>query len=212
MLKVFRKMMKTRLFIASLLPLLVSGCSSSRVVSPFNGGAGVEGEAVLLVPFREGKNFWYGESRRGLTIVRLIEKWAAHQETESIIVSGERVEDAQRQIRDWAKPRLGDSDWGRIGRSAGARFIVEGSIDKLQLKDPRSVGFFSAEATISYRVLDTQKSRTVHQRKGWLVGKDRGNEGQFRVDIEFDDRQEIEMRLLILVARRLGEELYGYSD
>ena len=33
-----------------------------------------------------------------------------------------------------------------------------------------------------------------------------------KVDLEFDNPQEIELRLLALTARRLAEELYGYYD
>ena len=47
-------------------------------------------------------------------------------------------------------------------------------------------------------MLDTEKVRVVHQRKGWRVGRERGNEEQFKVDIEFDNPQEIELRLLAL--------------
>ena len=74
------------------------------------------------------------------------------------------------------------------------------------------MGFFDAKAVISYRVLDTKKSKVVHQRKRWRVGRDRGSEGQFNVDFEFDNPRNIELRLLALIGIRLGEELYGYSD
>ena len=80
------------------------------------------------------------------------------------------------------------------------------------MKNPRSVGFFDAKAVISYRVLDTEKSKVVHQRKRWRVGRERGSEGQFKVDFEFDNPRKIELSLLALVGRRLVEELYGYSD
>ena len=200
---------------ALLLPLSICGCFSSWHASPFNGGEGLEGQTVLIVPFREslaGADLWYGESRRGQTITKGIRMWAAGQDIDARFVTGERVEEAQKTIRNWAKPRLSDAEWARIGRNVGARFLVEGSIEKLQLKDPRSIGFFSARAVISYRVLETEKGRVVHQRKGWRVGSERGNEDQFKVDLEFDNPQEIELRLLALTARRLAEELYGYYD
>ena len=211
-----KQMTKKWFFAAALLvPLSICGCFSSWHASPFNGGVGLEGETVLIVPFREalaGADLWYGESRRGSTITKGIRMWATNQEVDARFVTGERVEEAQKTIRNWAKPRLSDADWARIGGNVGARFVVEGSVDKLQLKDPRSVGFFSALAVISYRVIDTDKARIVHQRKSWRVGRDRGNEGQFKVDLEFDNPREIELRLLALVAKRLGEELYGYYD
>ena len=194
---------------ALLLPLSMCGCFSSWHASPFNGGEGLEGQTVLLVPFREtlaGADLWYGESRRGQTITKGVRVWAAGQEVDARFVTGERVEEAQKAIRNWAKPRLSDAEWARIGRNVGARFLVEGSIDRLQLKDPRSIGFFSA------RVLATEKGRVVHQRKGWRGGRDRGNENQFKVDLEFDNPREIELRLLALTAKRLAEELYGYYD
>ena len=131
---------------------------------------------MLLVPFREtlaGADLWYGESRRGQTITKGVRVWAAGQEVDARFVTGERVDEEQKAIRNWAKPRLSDAEWARIGRNVGARFLVEGSIDKLQLKDPRSIGFFSARAVISYRVLDTEKGRVVHQRKGWRDCRDR---------------------------------------
>lgn len=209
-------MNKKSLFaVALVLPVSLCGCFSTWHAASFNGGAGLDGETVLLVPFREAAanaDLWYGESRRGGHIVEGIEIWATNREVEALFVSGERVEEAQKAIRNWAKPRLSDSDWGRIGRSVGARFLVEGVIEEFELKNPRSIGFFDAKAVISYRVLDTEKSKVVHQRKRWRVGRDRGNEGQFKVDFEFDNPREIELRLLALIGRRLGEELYGYSD
>jgi len=200
---------------ALLLPLSICGCFSSWHGAQFNGGVGLEGETVLLVPFREttsGADLWYGESRRGLRVVQTIKVWAETQEADAIFVSGERVDEAQKTIRDWAKPRLSDSDWGSIGRSVGARFLVEGAIEDFQLKDRRSVGFFNATAVVSYRVLDTEKARVVWQRKGWRVGRDKGHEGQFRVEFGFDNPREIELLLLKTIAKRLGEELYGYYD
>lgn len=198
-----------------MLPVSLCGCFSSWHAAPFNEGVGLGGETVFLVPFREAApnaDLWYGESRRGRRIVEGLEIWAVNREAGAVFVSGERVEEAQRAIRDWPKPRLGDSDWGRIGKSVGARFLVEGVIEEFELKNPRSVGFFDAKAVISYRVLDTEKSKVVHQRKRWRVGRDRGSEGQFKVDFEFDNPRDVELRLLALVGRRLGEELYGYYD
>ena len=200
---------------AMMLPVLLCGCFSHWHAAPFNEGSGLDGETVLLVPFREAAvnaDLWYGESRRGRRIIEGLEIWAANQDVDARFVSGERVVEAQKAIRDWTKPRLGDSDWGRIGKSVGARFLVEGVIEEFALKNPRSVGFYDAKAVISYRVLDTEKSKVVHRRKGWRVGRDRGSEGQFKVDFEFDNPRDIELRLLALIGRRLGEELYGYSD
>lgn len=200
---------------ALILPVLLCGCFSHWHAAPFNEGSGLDGETVLLVPFREtaaNADLWYGESRRGRRIIADLETWAAEKGVDARFVSGERVVEAQKAIRDWTKPRLGDSDWGRIGKSVGARFLVEGIIEEFALKNPRSVGFFDAKAVISYRVLDTEKSKVVHQRKRWRVGRDRGSEGQFNVDFEFDNPRNIELRLLALIGIRLGEELYGYSD
>lgn len=197
------------------LPVLLCGCFSHWHAAPFNEGSGLDGETVLLVPFREvaaNADLWYGESRRGRAIVESLQIWADGQGVDARFVTGERVMEAQKTIRDWTKPRLGDSDWGRLGKSVGARFVVEGIIEEFALRSPRSVGFFDAKAVISYRVLDTEKSKVVHQRKRWRVGRERGSEGQFKVDFEFDNPRKIELRLLALIGERLGEELYGYSD
>ena len=198
-----------------LLPALLCGCFSHRHDAPFNDGLRLDGETVLLVPFREttaNADLWYGESRRGRNIATSFEIHAAKPEFDGRLVSGERVNEAQKVIRDWTKPRLGDSDLGRIGKSVGARFVVEGIIEEFALKNPRSVGFYDPKAVISYRVLDTEKSKVVHQRKRWRVGRERGSEGQFKVNFEFDDPVTIEVKLLNLIGQRLVEELYGYSD
>ena len=200
---------------AMMLPVLLCGCFSHWHAASFNEGSGLDGETVLLVPFREvaaNADLWYGESRRGRAIVESFEIWANDQGVDARVVTGERVVEAQKAIRDWTKPRLGDSDWGRIGKSVGARFVVEGIIEEFALRSPRSVGFFDAKAVISYRGLDTEKSKVVHQRKRWRVGRERGSEGQFKVDFEFDNPRKIELALLALIGERLGEELYGYSD
>ena len=201
--------------LALLLPVLLCGCFSHRHDAPFNDGLGLDGETVLLVPFREttaNVDLWYGESRRGRSVVTSFEIYAEKPEFDARLVSGERVNEAQKVIRDWTKPRLGDSDLGRIGKSVGARFVVEGIIEEFVLKNPRSVGFFDPKAVISYRVLDTEKSKVVHQRTRWRVGRERGSEGQFKVNFEFDAPRQIELQLLTLIGRRLVEELYGYSD
>ncbi len=200
---------------AMMLPVLLCGCFSHRHDAPFNEGLGLDGATVLLVPFREtsaNADLWYGESRRGRVVIESFEIWAAKPEFDARLVSGERVNEAQKAIRDWTKPRLGDSDLGRIGKSVGARFVVEGVIEEFVLKSPRSVGFFDPKAVISYRVLDTEKLKVVHQRKRWHVGRDRGSEGQFKVDYEFDNPRKIEFTFLALIGQRLVEELYGYSD
>lgn len=215
-LKVSIEMIKKILFSGTLLlPLAVCGCFPARQAARFNDGAGLEGAPVLLVPFREtasGVDLWYGESRHGLRVVRTIKMWAENEETVAIFVSGERAAEAQKTILDWAKPRLSDSDWGSIGRSVGARFLVEGTIEAFQLKDPRSIGFFSPTAVVSYRVLDMENSKVAWQRKSWPVSREKDREGQFKVEFGFDNPREIELRLLALIAKRVGEDLYGYYD
>jgi hypothetical protein len=192
----------------------LSGCSlfPEFTEARFNNGEGASGETILVVPFRHSqKELWYGESRDGRGIVVFLRKWTDGQSIDALFVESESSQDVLHRIYNWPKNLISRKDWVELARPSGVRYVVDGDIVSLKLDNPLTVGYFDPEATIKYRVIDLQDGSEVHSRQSWKIRLSE-KESQFHMSYDFDNPERVRAKLLAHIAKRLGQELYGYYD
>ena len=191
----------------------LSGCSffPQFQEARFNNGDGAAGENILVVPFRESRRGWYGESRDGRGVVAFLRQWTQARAVDARFVESEISQEVLHRVYNWPKKTIRRSDWVDLARPAGVRYLVEGDILSLKLDNPLTVGFFDPEALIRYRVIDLQDGREVHSRERWKLRQSE-RESEFRVSYDFDDPEKVRAQFLAYIAKRLGQELYGYYE
>ncbi len=140
-----------------------------------------------------------------------LRQWTEARAVDARFVESEISQEVLHRVYNWPKKTIRRSDWVDLARPAGVRYLVEGDILSLKLDNPLTVGFFDPEALIRYRVIDLQDGREVHSRERWKLRQSE-RESEFRVSYDFDDPEKVRAQFLAYIAKRLGQELYGYYE
>lgn len=208
--------------LARLLPLLgwllsawlLAGCSTF-VDAKFNRGQGIaEDEGVLVVPFGEpGRNLWYGESPRGVTVAEAIKGWVRKNWTPNL-PEDEETEKILKQVRDWTSRKISPQQWKALTSLSDIKYVVYGEIRSFATTHRDKIGIYEPHVEAFYRVVDVslQKPRVVYQPQQALVIDSIEEQDQLDMPIMESGRQEevVERKVLAKLGVQIGKDLYGY--
>lgn len=196
----------------SLIVLLsfLTGCSS------FHRPRFDVGERTLLViPFRDltapRNTRWYGESARGIAVVRYFMNWA-EKDAVGRFAGGPGARRVVAAVRDWLQDEIRASDWRKLLTGVDADLVLIGEITEFNLKQPSDVNIYRGSAKMEYRLIDAATGRTVDRtpspREVSFPEPEMANV-VFDMDVGQTKRR-IEEGLRRALGERLGKDLYGY--
>ena len=195
----------------SLLPF-AGGCKTFNKAK-FNQGKGVDGEAILAVPFSEPRlQRWYGESENGRLAVEAFKAWVSHN-AEGNFPDGEGARRVLQQVLDWPEKRITAAQWKQLTAGLGVKYVVYGEISNFSLERREKIGILEPQAEVSYWVVDVEpeKARIVHEIEGLSIDYVHGMEMEVPLTVMGADASSLaSKRLLAKIGEQVGKDLYGY--
>ena len=194
--------------VACLLALL-PGCSKFQKAR-FNRGIGVDGAAVLVIPFSEPKNHrWYTESERGIKVVEAF-KWWVTDNADPNFPSGSAVADVLKAVRDWDRDTITIEDWQRLTMGLDVKYVLVGEIENLTLTSPQRIGLLDPTVEASYRLINVETGKLAIERPHFTVELEKSQDHEIPSLELGSDVVETESRLIVMLAKQIGQDLYGY--
>ena len=195
-----------------LLPLFACGCPHFQRPA-FNGETGLNGAAVLVVPFGEpGRNLWYGESPRGRLLALAIKNWARENAVDAHFVEGREMDQVLATVGGWTRERITAGDWRSIAGGLGVQYVIEGNLKSLSLRQPTVIGLYDAKATADYRVINVLSGKISYEAPARETRFGGGREMHVADSPGSEGDALIERRLLERLAEEIGKDLYGYYE
>lgn len=196
--------------IACLLASLpAAGCSKFQKAR-FNRGLGVDGASVLVIPFSEPKNHrWYTESERGIKVAEAL-KWWVTDNADPNFPSGSSVADVLKAVRDWDRDAITIEDWQRLTMGLEAKYVLVGEIENLALTSPQRIGMLDPRVEATYRLINVQTGKLAIERPRFTVELEKSRQLEIPSLELGSDLPETERRLLLMLAKEIGQDLYGY--
>ncbi len=189
--------------------ICLPGCKSFEPAL-FNHGDGLRSQTVLVVPFAEiHQDRWYLESIRGAQLARNLQKWAARNGDADFMDTGD-ARPILNAIRDWTESAITRRDWQKLLAGAEVDYVVVGDILEWRPRSDRTIGLLDASIRAHYRVLDgaTGREKYFGITNLQLGGLD--DDADIPMLEMGSHQQKVEERLLVGLARKIGQELYGY--
>jgi hypothetical protein len=197
------------LALAASLAVSLQGCSNFQRAR-FNRGAGVDGEAVLVIPFSEPRNHrWYTESERGVAVAEAF-KWWVTDNADPNFPSGSAVADVLQRVRDWDRDTITVEDWKQLALGLDVKYVLVGEIEKLALTSTQRIGMLDPRAEASYRLVNVETGKLAIERPHFTVELEKSPKHEIPSLELGSDLQAAEHRLLLLLAQEIGQDLYGY--
>ena len=202
-------MLKPRLALLTLSVISLSavGCKT-YVPAAFKQGHGLQDYPVLLIPFSELRSdLWYTESRRGDGLVRYLDRWIRENASHDLVVDETIIE----KVRNWPTDRISRKNWRTLLADSDAEYVVVGDLKEVRLQSQKMIGLLDASGTARFRVIEAKTGKTIYL-KDELTMTRGGRTEEIDVPIMSmgSDRAGGTRRVLALLAKGIGRELYGY--
>lgn len=160
----------------------------------------VRGHNLLLLPFRQGK-LWYYESPRGSEMARAV---AVHlqENCSSALMDDSQV---QKQILENFEDPPPLARWGK---AAGARFVIYGDLIDLSTRRQSIIGMVQGHIQVSFQVWDVEKDQLVFEDESIELSFPRDPSRESAGVFEFTE-EEIYRKLLTRAAERVAGAVCG---
>lgn len=183
------------------------GCETF-VPATFNQGDGLQDATVLIVPFSElREDLWYTESRRGDALARYLDRWIRENASHDLVVDDTVIE----KIRDWPSDRISRMNWRSLLADSEADYVVVGDLKNIRLQSQKMIGLLDASGTVRFRVIEAKTGKTIYSKQDLSMSI--GNREE-EIDIPImamgSDQVAVSKRVLALLGKAVGRELYGY--
>jgi|RhiMethySRZTD1v2_1073278.scaffolds.fasta_scaffold24317_3 hypothetical protein len=188
---------------------LAPGCKT-WIPAIFNHGEGVNGDKVLIVPFSEPKQgLWYGESPNGRTVAESIKVWI-RSNADPNFPEGPEVKRVLEHVMNTTEQHISADHWKKLTAGLGIKYVVYGEIEDMSLSRPDRIGTLDPTVQASYRVVDVEIARIVHEIEEFTVDFARGYDHDLPIIDLGADTTQARAKLLSKLGAQIGKDLYGY--